>query len=113
MRLISTPTLLVALALTGCTGNSRYFGNPRPPSGQRLSYSIYTDVETLDPGRTAGGPDGYIILAMFEGLVAYHPQTLEPIAALATHYETNADQTQFTFYLRGHPNPRGIQLPNT
>jgi ABC-type oligopeptide transport system substrate-binding subunit len=54
-----------------------------------------------------------IINALFDGLTKFHPTTLEPMAGLATHYETNADQTQFTFYLRGHPNPRGIKLPNT
>ena len=43
----------------------------------------------------------------------YHPKTHDPMAALATHYETNADNTQFTFYLRGHASPRGIKLPNT
>jgi ABC-type oligopeptide transport system substrate-binding subunit len=120
MRLINvlraaTPALVFAitLELTGCTRDSQYFGKPRPPSEQRLSYSIYADVETLAPGKTSGSQDGYIILAMFEGLTSYHPQTLEPMAALATHYEMNADQTQFTFYLRGHPNPRGTKLPNT
>jgi oligopeptide transport system substrate-binding protein len=33
------------------------------------------------------------------------------MAGLATHYEANADFTQFRFYLRGHPRPRGIRLP--
>src|SRR4029453_3947920 len=71
------------------------------------------DAETLDPGKTNGAQDGYIVIAMFEGLTSCHPQTLEPMAALATHYEMNADHTQFTFYLRGHPTPRGTRLPNT
>src|SRR4029453_13463756 len=77
------------------------------------------DAETLDPGKTNGAQDGYIVIAMFEGLTSCHPQTLEPMAALATHYEMNADHTQFPFYLpappppRGPPNPRGTRLPNT
>src|SRR6476659_9101829 len=36
-----------------------------------------------------------------------------PMAALATHYEANADFTQFRFYLRGHPAPRGVRLPRS
>ena len=35
------------------------------------------------------------------------------MAALATHYEANADFTQFRFYLRGHPAPRGVRLPSS
>ena len=35
------------------------------------------------------------------------------MAALATHYKTNADWSQFIFYLRGHPKPVGVKLPNT
>ena len=54
-----------------------------------------------------------IINALFEGLTKMHPVTLEPLAGLATHYESNPDRTRFTFYLRGHPSPRGIRLPNS
>jgi oligopeptide transport system substrate-binding protein len=49
---------------------------------------------------------------MFEGLTQYHPRLPEPMAALATHYEVSPEQDQFTFYLRGHPAPRGVRLPN-
>ncbi|HEX2652176.1 MAG TPA: peptide ABC transporter substrate-binding protein [Xanthobacteraceae bacterium] len=54
-----------------------------------------------------------IINALFDGLTKFHPVTLEPMAALATHFETNSEATRFTFYLRGHPHPRGIRFPNT
>jgi ABC-type transport system substrate-binding protein len=43
-------------------------------------------------------------------LTDYHPKTLEPVAALATRYETNSDFTRFIFYLRGHSKPRGLPL---
>jgi oligopeptide transport system substrate-binding protein len=33
------------------------------------------------------------------------------MAGLATHYETNAAFTEFCFFLRGNPNPRGVRLP--
>ena len=35
------------------------------------------------------------------------------MAALATHYEANTDFTQFRFYLRGNPSPKGIRLPGS
>ena len=31
-----------------------------------------------------------IINALFDGLTKFHPVTLEPMAALATHFETNS-----------------------
>jgi len=65
---------------------------------------------TLDPGLSWDIREPYAIRALFEGLTNYHQSTLEPIAGLATHYESNSDQTQFTFYLRGHRTSRGLPL---
>ena len=42
-----------------------------------------------------------------------HPQTSQPLAGIATHYEVESNHTRFTFYLRGHPKPRGNRLPDT
>ena len=111
---ISRRALLAApLALAACAKAGDYLGTTQPPSGQELTYLIGGEPETLDPARTTGGFEEFIIPALFEGLTGYHPQTLEPMAALATHYEVSADELHFTFYLRGHPSPRGIRLPNT
>jgi hypothetical protein len=38
---------------------------------------------------------------------------LEPTAAIATHYDRNEEATRYVFYLRGHPQPRGVRLRNT
>jgi oligopeptide transport system substrate-binding protein len=114
-----SPSIILSLAIAsalvspGCTREGPYFGKTTPPLDQRLVYIIGPDLETLDPGRTTGGFEWIVIPALFEGLTSYHPATAEPMAALATHYETNADLTQYTFYLRGHPSPRGTKLPNT
>src|SRR5215471_5426687 len=101
------------IALVGChPRSSEYFGRIVPPSEQRLVLENPFEPETLDPPLSSGA-EANIIRALFEGLTAYHPQTLEPMAALATHYDVDASNTQFTFYLRGHPAPRGRKLPNT
>jgi ABC-type oligopeptide transport system substrate-binding subunit len=55
--------------------------------------------------------DIHVIPAVFEGLTTLNPVTLEPMAGLATHFEVNSDFTKFTFYLRGHPSPRGRKPP--
>jgi oligopeptide transport system substrate-binding protein len=43
-------------------------------------------------------------MALYDGLVEYHPKTLEPTPALAQRWEVNNDSSEFTFYLR--PNGR-------
>jgi oligopeptide transport system substrate-binding protein len=116
MRFLSI-VLAIAIASvlisSGCTAESYYLGKTKPPAEQRLVYANGDEPESFDPAKYVGGTEQRIINALFDGLTKLHPTTLEPMAALATHYETNADQSQFTFYLRGHPNPRGIRLPNT
>jgi ABC-type oligopeptide transport system substrate-binding subunit len=114
-----SPKALLFLAMVGivvpvaCTTDSRYFGKGIPPSKKRLTIGILAQPESLDPAKTTGGPGDWVIPAFFEGLTQYHPETLDPMAGLATHYESNTAMTQFTFYLRGHPGPKGTKLPDT
>jgi oligopeptide transport system substrate-binding protein len=106
--------LATAVGATGCGSSEEpYFGRTDPPGEQRLVFLNSGEPESLDPGMHPGGREMPIINALFEGLTKMHPVTLEPLAGLATHYESNPDRTRFTFYLRGHPSPRGIRLPNT
>jgi oligopeptide transport system substrate-binding protein len=117
MKLPKTARFLLviasALIISACSTDGPYLGKTTPPTEQRLVYANGEEPESFDPAKYAGGTEMRIINVLFDGLTKFHPITLEPMAALATHYEANADQTQFTFYLRGHPNPRGIKLPNT
>jgi ABC-type oligopeptide transport system substrate-binding subunit len=41
-----------------------------------------------------------VILNLFEGLMEYHPETAEPVPALAERWESTQDATQYTFHLR-------------
>ncbi len=50
--------------------------------------------------------------ALFELLIQAHPETMAPMAGLATHYKIERDGARYTFYLRGHSSPRGTRLPN-
>jgi ABC-type oligopeptide transport system substrate-binding subunit len=111
-----TRRALCATAILEAACKSRanaYFGDTTVPAEQRLVYIVGAEPATLDPGKTTGGYESFIVPAMFESLTSYHPATGEAMAALATHCEANADRTQFTFYLRGHPKPRGVKFPNT
>ena len=100
-------------ALACCArSESGYFGSTMRPRTARLVHTLGGEPESLDPAKSSGGYEFYVIPAMFEGLTQYHPRLPEPMAALATHYEVSPNQDQFTFYLRGHATPRGIRLPD-
>src|SRR5215470_12446812 len=98
------------IVLAGCGRRSEYLGNTVPPSRRVLKFGC-PELDSLDPGVYLGGFEWYILPSLFEGLTSYDPNTVEPSAGLATHYEVNADDTRMNFFLRGHPNPRGIRLP--
>jgi ABC-type oligopeptide transport system substrate-binding subunit len=100
-----------AAMLSCARSDGAYFGSIVPPKTNRLVHTLPGEVETLDPAKYAGDWGSYVIPALFEGLTEYHPAEHTPMAALATHYEVNASFTQFRFFLRGHPNPRGRRLP--
>ena len=81
---------------------------PRQPG--RLTYLLRGEPWTLDPALSPGGAEYWIISALFEPLLQPHPQTMTPMAGLATHYKIERDGARYTFYLRGHTAPEGIQL---
>jgi oligopeptide transport system substrate-binding protein len=99
---------LVLLASVACASlscavgasNEIYFGRTVPPEQNILRYVTGEEPETLDPAISDGQPEARIYMALYEGLVEYHPKTLEPIPALATHWRANDDSSEFTFYLR-------------
>jgi ABC-type oligopeptide transport system substrate-binding subunit len=90
-----------------------YFGRTTPPNRQRLCYVLGGEPASLDPAYFFGGFESFVIPALFEGLTSYHPVTLQPMAALATHFEAVPGRSELTFYLRGHSQPRGEALPDT
>lgn len=59
-----------------------------------------TDVKSLDPAKVTGQPEGRVISALFEGLVSWKPDTLEPIPGVAESWELSEDGLTYTFHLR-------------
>ena len=59
-----------------------------------------SEVADLDPHATTGLPENDIQIALFEGLVAKDPKTLEPVPAVAERWEISSDQLTYTFYIR-------------
>jgi MarR-like DNA-binding transcriptional regulator SgrR of sgrS sRNA len=65
----------------------------------------------LDPAGYNGGFEQYILPSLFEGLISYDPQTMEPAAGLATHYVINRNDTRLTFSCTGIRIRAGFALP--
>src|SRR5690242_3120927 len=108
MRIRPTAVLTLlagALAVAGCSStsisaDSNYFGKVQPPPGQELRYISGSEPESLDPQVSTGQPEARIYLALYEGLTEMHPVTGQAIPAIAERWESNNDNTEFTFYLR-------------
>jgi len=99
-------SILVIVVLSsffaGCmtSANSRYFGQTQPPKDNILRYISGSESESLDPQIGTGQPDARIYGALYDGLVEYHPKTMEPIPAIAESWEVGTDGTEYLFHLR-------------
>jgi len=94
---------LLALASTSCAGGAagaEYFGKIDPPEGQVLRYITGSEPESLDPQVSSGQPEARIYMALFEGLVEYHPKTMEPVPGVAESWEATPGSAGYLFRLR-------------
>jgi oligopeptide transport system substrate-binding protein len=94
--------VVLSLFLANCTSsaNSRYFGLTQAPKDNILRYVTGSEPESLDTQFVTGQPEARIMMALYEGLVEYHPKTMEPIPAIAESWEIGADGTEYLFHLR-------------
>lgn len=98
--LVVTVVLSSFAASCMSSASSRYFGLTEAPKDNVLRYVTGSEPESLDPQFVTGQPEARIMMAMYEGLVEYHPKTMEPIPALAESWEINPDGTEYVFHLR-------------
>lgn len=80
--------------------NSKYFGQTKVPSDNIMRYTTGSEPESLDPQFVTGQPEARIMMAIYDGLVEYHPKTMEPMPAIAESWELNKDGTEYIFHLR-------------
>ena len=98
-----TAALAAALAFAACGPPAKkgdYFGKLEPPEGQILRYVSGSEIESLDPQMSSGQNEARIAIALFEGLLEYHPKTLEPIPGIAERWVANGDTSEFVYFLR-------------
>jgi oligopeptide transport system substrate-binding protein len=92
--------LLGVISCRVVTTSGEFYGSTTPPQRNILRYVTGDEPESLDPQGTTGQPEGRIFMALFEGLVEYHPKTMAPIPAIAERWHVNNDSSEFVFHLR-------------
>ena len=94
--------ILLSLIITGCStqATTKYWGKVNVPGDNVLRYITGSEPESLDPAFVTGQPEARILIGLYDRLVEYHPKTMAPIPAMATHWEQNEDGTVYTFHLR-------------
>ncbi|MBI4852997.1 MAG: peptide ABC transporter substrate-binding protein [Acidobacteria bacterium] len=92
--------LVVGLIFSTCTSTSVYFGKVEVRKEQILHYSNAAEPSSLDPHKTAGIPEGNIIMSFLDRLTDYDAKTLEPRPALAERWESADQARKWIFYLR-------------
>jgi oligopeptide transport system substrate-binding protein len=80
--------------------NEEFFGKTTPPEHNILRYVNGSEPESFDPALSSGQPEQRIFMALYEGLVEYHPKSLNAIPAIAETWETNNDSSEYIFHLR-------------
>ena len=88
----------IALGLTGCA--KRETAAERGIRDQILHRGMGPEVADLDPHLGTTANDYTVLSALFEGLVAEHPETLAPVPGVATHWDVSPDGLTYTFHLR-------------
>lgn len=94
--------LVLSLALIGCS-NGDDDGETAVERGNReqiLHMGNGDEPQDVDPHITTGMPEARIQIAVFEGLVSKHPQTLEVVPGVAERWDISDDGKVYTFHIR-------------
>ncbi|HEY0658497.1 MAG TPA: ABC transporter substrate-binding protein, partial [Pyrinomonadaceae bacterium] len=94
--------IILSSFLISCatSANNKYFGLTEAPKDNVMRYVSGSEPESLDTQFVTGQPEARIMMALYDGLVEYHPKTMEPIPAIAESWEVGTDGTEYLFHLR-------------
>ncbi|MEI7440971.1 MAG: peptide ABC transporter substrate-binding protein, partial [bacterium] len=91
----------LAFALLFSLSNCTKSGNSASANGKKiLRIGNGSELQDIDPQTVTGVPEHNVISALFEGLVAPHPETLEPQPGVAESWTISKDQKIYTFKIR-------------
>jgi len=92
--------LITITLFPSCISSSAYFGKVKTKKEQILHYSNAAEPRSLDPHKTAGIPEGNIIMSLIDRLTDYDAKTLEPRPAIAERWESVDQAKKWIFHLR-------------
>ena len=70
------------------------------PAEREFVVSFLQGNVQLNPILSFTSTEAQIYSGLYEGLVSYHPLTMEPVPAVAERWEISDDRMEYTFYLR-------------
>jgi peptide/nickel transport system substrate-binding protein/oligopeptide transport system substrate-binding protein len=115
---IVTISLLFCVLLASCQSTAESQADPPKPEDRSqpqsenqaqepqandenmLVVSLSPPKINLDPLHTFTSTEAQIYTAIYEGLVTYHPFTLEPMPAVAEYWEISSDRKTYRFHIR-------------
>lgn len=100
----ATGGVAVAASMAGCIGGSdddggSDDGSQEPQDGGELNF-INSTMDGFDPVASDGTASGRIITQVFDPLIHYAHGQVETETLLAEEYQTNDDNTEYTFTLK-------------
>lgn len=91
----------IPLLFASCTRERPSFGpEERRKSGNVLYLGGGSEPESIDPSKSYDGPGVDIVRELFEGLMRYDPETLDPVPGAAEAWEMDEDGRRYVFRLR-------------
>lgn len=75
------------------------FFAPTEPEAD-FSFANGTEIKTIDPAVVTGAPEGRVVRAIFEGLLAWHPEDLRPVPGVAKEWQVLDEGKRYRFLLR-------------
>ncbi|MBC7900596.1 MAG: peptide ABC transporter substrate-binding protein [Saprospiraceae bacterium] len=97
LAILALSSFLVSCATQA---NSRFYGKTEAPKANVLHYISGSEPESLDPAVPTGQPEARVLMALYDGLVEYHPKTMEPMPGIAQSWEKGSGGTEYIFHLR-------------
>ena len=94
-RLLVIPVVLLVLLGAAMVWSGRE-ADERPD----FAFINRGEIRTLDPNRMSWAEDIRLGYALYEGLYALHPETLEAVPGIAGKIDISDDKTVYTFHIR-------------
>lgn len=92
--------MFLVLFLSGCGGRERVTRAEAARAEGVLLRGNGQDPDSLDPHLATLVSAGNVLFNVFEGLVRFHAETLEPEPAMAESWAVSEDGLEWTFFLR-------------